>query len=214
MEKNNLNQSASGLKVAPVIEGPGGAGSGDDLASGSNIHDPGGVLGRTSMTISCLLDAPDTTEAHRKNLRKVQGIIGRIAGSDVKVVVETTPNDRDGLSEGLVAYKPGTGEVLLRIEEGCEGRLELVAHELVHVEQFLDGDWWYEDGEVKGRDIWDEVEAYQLQHDLNYPDGNSGSYDLRRNPVAGGGYRVTPQDVRDLYDVYGDLPDESRSKIV
>ncbi len=180
---NSASASASG----------GGNGSGsadtddnDQNSDGSNIKDPNGILEQF------------------KNNAKVKSSLDKIRSSNLQVHIQELPSDNKPGYNGSTHYDSVTGEIVVEYEEGCG--VDLIEQELAHIEQIIDGELWIENGNITGYDIYDEVDSFQAGHDALY--GTlSGWMDLDGNVVNGGGYVVTPDEIRQLDpEHYGNLP--------
>ncbi len=196
--------------------GNGGNGNGpddDDPKPGENIKDPNGVVSKTKSTLKALLDGAKASgvntkeaKAYMESLQQALDTIDRLENSDLKCRVELENSNGDNMNNAWIEYDSTTGELVLHVESNAVSDMALIAHEMIHFGQFLDGSLWIgADGEITGYDLMDEVDAYQIQHDIFYGIG-SGLFDVFGNPVPGGGYRVTPEDLIKLDPYYGTLP--------
>jgi|GEM_PF-3573631 len=201
-------------------DGPGGdpGDNGDDPdEEGSPVSDPEGILANYEAKMA-------ESKALLEGMLKAGGLPAEtvakineylaVINQTLALIVEMKTNDGPAYRiesgtppDGSGAYThrdQSTGEIVITTTDPND--IALLGHELYHISQLLSGDISFApDGSVEGLSLDDEVEAFQFQHVLYYGI-LAGSTDLGGNPVQGGGYEVTPEDVLHYYPQYGDLP--------
>lgn len=188
-----------------------------------NVKDPNKLLDNTKSFIDSSIEslkkliqsgaAPSGAEEYLKTLENAQNTLDKMNNSGQKYRIDEIPDNGDKNLDAYVSYDSKTGEIVLGIENIPDSSsIDLIIHELTHIEQLMNGDLWIENGQIKGYDINDEVEAYQNQHDAKYG-AFSGKYDLDGNDYPDGNYKVTPEDILNKYPgFYDDLPEHNWSK--
>lgn len=190
----------------------------------SGVSDPEKLLDGTKNFLKSTIDAlkglienktaPAGAEEYLSALESAQDTLDKMEKStDQKFRIEGIPNNGDKFLDANISYDKDSKEVVFGIENisGVYG-YELVAHELTHIEQLMNGELKIENGTIVGYDINDEVEAYQRQHDIFYG-SQSENFDMNGKPYPDGDYKVTPEDIYNKYPgIYDDLPEHNLSK--
>lgn len=175
-----------------------------------NVNDPNGVLEatKTKMTenIEALKQALNSNLLSGKDIQDAQEVID--AYQQTKDNIELIQNSENKYRIDVIAdfdndatkanaefyYDKDTGEFVILVESTNAEYLPLFAHELEHANQLENGELYIDnDGNIKGYDINDEVDAYDVQHKLNFGVGFD-SNDLSGNPVNNP-YEVTPDEI-------------------
>lgn len=190
----------------------------------SGVSDPEKLLDGTKNFLKSTIDAlkglienktaPAGSEEYLSALESAQDTLDKMEKStDQKFRIEEISNNGDKFLDANISYDKETKEIVFSIENisGVYG-YELVAHELTHIEQLMNGELKIEDGQIVGYDINDEVEAYQRQHDIFYG-SQSGNFDMNGKAYPDGDYKVTPEDIYNKYPgIYNDLPEQNLNK--
>lgn len=189
---------------------PGNGGSGESYVPGSNINDEGGVLSNFKSKVSEMIRLMPSTNNPAQDhyldvLKDMQSIMDRIEDSSLPLDIIESPNVNDKM-DGFLSYDQETKRYFISLDENAS--IDLIGHELKHVEQLMDGALYYDSktNDIGGYDLNNEVEAYQTQNDLDHGI-LSGFYDLEDRYVESGDYKVTQEDViNHSPEYYGNLP--------
>lgn len=203
------------------VGGGGGGETSNPDQPGENINDPNGVVGKTETTIkeqiAGLKMAIQSNLVSGKDLEDIQKVIDSyqktldtldlMKNSDNKYRFDLKPGyDNDPKNTAQLSYDSKTGEFVITIENTTD--IGLLAHELEHVNQLENGEITLgKDGMLEGVDIYDEVDAYDIQHKITY-----GIYydqiDLTGDPIKDStiDYKITPEEIWKEYPgMYDDL---------
>lgn len=156
---------------------------------------------------------PMVSKTYLETLKSTQKTLESMKNNpNIKVFVEELVDanlNANNILDGYVTYSDEKKGFLFRIEGGDKvDSIDLIAHELTHIQQFMDGKTWIENGKTLGYDLTDEVEAYRNQHIIRHG-SLASNYDLLGNPVPDGNYLVTAEEVLRCYPgIYDNLPHE------
>ena len=210
-------------QIAPGAGGGGGSQTGV-TPTHSYLIDPNKILKTTTeflttriVTLEDMLQngtLPKTGKDYLNALKKSQNTIETMKNQKGLIFrIAPMQSNGDDRLDANIHYDKKTGEVIFNIENiENSNNISLVIHELTHIQQLIDGKLWIENGEIKGYDIYDELEAYTQKHLAEYG-VLAGSYDLMGNHYPDGNYTVTIDEIKKAYPgVYDHLPTTEISK--
>jgi hypothetical protein len=175
---------------------------GQDSTPGENINDQYNAINSTKnyctsqiATLKSILSNSNLANMHEgakeaiKVLETTLETIEKMENSNLKFRTEIKSDNGDGKNDADVMYDSQTGEYVIAAEtfEGKPG-LQVLAHEIEHIAQHLDGE--LNINNYNGYDRQDEIDAYTAGHYARY--GYMAEYyDIEGNFIAEGGYEIT-----------------------
>lgn len=137
------------------------------------------------------LDAKEVLKQYERTLNTLE----MMDKSEYTFKIQRTVNDNNSQIDGSFRYDSINNEFIIYVETGDANNVVL-AHELEHVRQFLEGRLALDsEGNITGYSMQDEIDAYNVQHKIEkgvfYDE-----FDLTGDKVSGGDYVITADEIK------------------